>query len=199
MEQRKSDINTEGGNVINVDNNGLNYSFDFSSQVIPNTGQVIQPAEPTPKANVDSGVNLEPKVSVQMASSGSSQPVVSPIPEVQESTEAVKMPGVVTDGAKPVIGPQVNVSEVTPMATPSVDSKVAGDSTVSVNVTNDQANVGTAPVKNVQDEVQNTEQAQSGDEEIIKDKKSTKVFLFAIVAIIVVFIIALPFIRNILG
>ena len=33
MEQRKSDINTGDGNVVNVDTNGLSYSFDFSSQV----------------------------------------------------------------------------------------------------------------------------------------------------------------------
>lgn len=43
MEQRKSDINTGDGNVINVDTNGLSYSFDFSNQVQSNPqAQMVQ-------------------------------------------------------------------------------------------------------------------------------------------------------------
>ena len=56
MEQRKSDINTDDGNVVNVNANGLSYSFDFSNQTVqnPRPAQTIvtpeknaQPVQPT--------------------------------------------------------------------------------------------------------------------------------------------------------
>ena len=62
MEQRKSDINTGDGNVVNVDTNGLSYSFDFSSQV-EQTPQVA-PVQPEVAPQVTS---VQPEVAPQVA------------------------------------------------------------------------------------------------------------------------------------
>lgn len=210
MEQRKSDINTGDGNVINVDNNGLNYSFDFSNQVTPDSTQISGSevnVQPVPQAS------SQPAVSTQMVDNsfqqGQSMPEVNPTPEV--NVGPMPMPNVTPNAAGPVVGPQVSVPNgASPMSSPSVEATPVSNGTVqsnpvnaSVLSTNDQTNgvQGEQAVSNegVQSEVQNTQQVQDSGEEIIKDKKSTKVFLFTIVAIIVAFIIALPFIRNILG
>ena len=77
MEQRKSDINTGDGNVVNVDTNGLSYSFDFSNQV-DNTQQAVQPtvqAEPAPAAQVEP---VQPEMAPQAV-----QPEVQAQPAVQ--------------------------------------------------------------------------------------------------------------------
>lgn len=72
MEQRKSDINTGDGNVVNVDTNGLSYSFDFSNQV-DNTQQAVQPtvqAEPAPATQVQPEMApqaVQPEVQAQPA------------------------------------------------------------------------------------------------------------------------------------
>ena len=106
MEQRKSDINTGDGNVVNVDTNGLSYSFDFSSQV-----------ESVPQA-----APVQPEVAPQVA------PVQ---PEVATQSEQVQV----------------------------------------------------------------TEQNVTG-EYLIKDKKSTKFFLIVLFALVVAFIVFLPFLYE---
>lgn len=220
MEQRKSDINTGDGNVINVDNNGLNYSFDFSSQVAHDSTQGVGPqvnAQAMPEVNAQPGVQVV---------ASNPQPGRQPMPEVNSMPEVnvgpVAMPETTTSGVGPTVGPQVSVSnEVSPMSSPSVPTVSVQNANVQASGVTTPADIQTSTVgvntvptdiqasavqgestvsdTGVQGEMQNTQQVQDSGEEIIKDKKSTKVFLFVIVAIIVAFIIALPFIRNILG
>ena len=90
MEQRKSDINTGDANTINVDTNGLSYSFDFSSQVEPekNINQVpkqpinqtpVEPA-PAPEPVVQTPVEPAPQPVVQAPV----EPTLAPVNQVQE-------------------------------------------------------------------------------------------------------------------
>ena len=130
MEQRKSDINTGDGNVVNVDTNGLSYSFDFSSQV-DNTPQV---------APVQS----------------EAAPQVAPV--------------------QPEAAPQA--APVQPVAAQQVES--------------------VQPQEIQTEQVQATEENVTG-EDLIKDKKSTKVFLFVLFALVVAFIICLPLLYDKIG
>ena len=77
MEQRKSDINTGDGNVVNIDTNGLSYSFDFSNQV-QNNSQVAPVAPVQPE--VAPTVPVQPEVTPAVA------PVGSEINNVDTST-----------------------------------------------------------------------------------------------------------------
>ena len=84
MEQRKSDINTGDGNVVNIDTNGLSYSFDFSNQV-QNNSQVAPVAPVQPE--VAPTVPVQPEVTPAVAPV---QPEVAPTVPVQpEVTPAV--------------------------------------------------------------------------------------------------------------
>ena len=157
MEQRKSDINTGDGNVVNVDTNGLSYSFDFSSQV-----------ESVPQA-----APVQPEVAPQVAPV---QPEVAP--------QAAPM--------QPEVAPQVAPMqpEVAPQAAPMQPE-------VAQQVAPVQSEVATQS-----EQVQVTEQNVTG-EDLIKDKKSTKFFLIVLFALVVAFIVFLPFlyekISNVIG
>ena len=156
MEQRKSDINTGDGNVVNVDTNGLSYSFDFSSQV-----------EQTPQV-----APVQPEVAPQVAPV---QPEVAPqVAPVQPEVAPQAAP------VQPEVAPQVAPvqPEVAPQVAP-VQPEVAPQ---------------VAPIQ-PEVAVQNTEQNITGDE-LIKDKKSTKVFLTVLFVLVVAFIISLPFLYN---
>ena len=141
MEQRKSDINTGDGNVVNVDTNGLSYSFDFSSQV-DNTPQV---------APVQS----------------EAAPQVAPV-----QPEAAPQAAPVQPEAAPQAAP------VQPVAAQQVES--------------------VQPQEIQTEQVQATEENVTG-EDLIKDKKSTKVFLFVLFALVVAFIICLPLLYDKIG
>ena len=84
MEQRKSDIDTGDGNVVNVNSNGLSYSFDFSSQVDQNPSSTM--VEVLDNSNVG---NVQPAVN-------SVQPSVMPAP-ADAVTSATPL-GVMSEG-----------------------------------------------------------------------------------------------------
>ncbi len=192
MEQRKSDINTGDGNVINASSNGLNYSFDFSSQVTPEksgtapmpgpqpVNQVVAPAS---QPNVVQTNNVAPM-------GGTSEPA-GPVQTVEPAMPIGPEP-VQTAAPTMPVGPE-------PVQTAEPNAPVGMDSATVTPVSNTDGSA-LQTTEGVQPEVQTTEAAQNQAEEpIIKDKKSTKTFLFIIVGLIVVFIIALPFIFKIFG
>ena len=163
MEQRKSDINTGDGNVVNVDTNGLSYSFDFSSQV-DNTPQVA----PVQSEAAPQVAPVQPEVAPQVAPV---QPEAAP--------QAAPVQSEVAQQAAPV------QSEVAPQAAPV--QPVAAQQVESVQ-----------PQEIQTEQVQATEENVTG-EDLIKDKKSTKVFLFVLFALVVAFIICLPLLYDKIG
>ena len=199
MEQRKSDLDTGDGNVINVNNDGLNYSFDFSNQVAPDNNQVntqfngnVQPApEPNFQASPMPEANFQANV----------QPMPMNEPSFQADVQPAPMPEVSPAEVQPM--PQVNASEATPvMNGGSLEQNVnvqpvSEEAPQTVNQA--EPSVQVTPVQEAVQPQVASEQSQNSEGEIIKDKKSTKSFLFLIIGIIVAFIIALPFIKNIIG
>lgn len=188
MEQRKSDINTDDGNVVNVDTNGLSYSFDFSSQVEPNNG-------PAPvNAPEVSAAPVEPVASPDVATPDA-QPVASPTVEtpVVEETSAEVTPAV---EAAPVVEATPMV-EAAPAAevTPEVETAPAVEAAPIVETTEQAAD---APLEGTTETTSETKQEEVSDEALIKDKKATKRFLIIVFIIVVAFIIALPWIFGIL-
>ena len=139
MEQRKSDIDTGDANSVNVNANGLNYSFDFSSQVnntVPGTVAPMPTAEPVAPAPMPAVEPVAP----------------APMPTVEPVAQA----------------PMPTAEPVAPAPMPAVE-----------------------PVQ--------VQQATTQRTELIKDKNGTKKFLIIVGIIVVVFIIALPFIFKMLG
>ena len=200
MEQRKSDINTGDANTINVDTNGLSYSFDFSSQVEPekNINQVpkqpinqtpVEPA-PAPEPVVQTPVEPAPQPVVQAPVEPAPQPVVqtpvepvsAPEPVVQTPVEPAPQP-VVQAPVEPTLAPVNQVQEQDSIPNPQAQ-------------TIEQSNVSKAQ-GNTESSVQ--EKTVQNDEELIKDKKGTKKFIIIIGIIVIAFIIALPFIFKLIG
>ena len=123
MEQRKSDINTGDGNVVNIDTNGLSYSFDFSNQV-QNNSQVAPVAPVQPE--VAPTVPVQPEVTPAVAPV---QPEVAPTVPVQPEVTPAVAP------VQPEVAPTVPVQpEVTPAVAPvgseinNVDTSTSTDS-----------------------------------------------------------------------
>ena len=228
MEQRKSDINTGDGNVVNVDTNGLSYSFDFSSQVEPANQQNVQQPQVMPSTPEP----VQPQVVSSMPASAGSQ-VIPGTPEpvqpqvVPSAPEPVQQPQVVPSAPEPVQQPQVMPSAPEPVQQPQVMPSApesAGPQVIpgtpepvqpsvqqpeSLGQVSDQSqaqssNLQTQVADKNESDVKTVESvnkivSSSNGEELIKDKKSTKRFLIAVVIIIVAFVIALPFIFKILG
>ena len=171
MEQRKSDIDTGDSNVVNVNSNGLNYSFDFSNQVSSNP----EPINPTPMPAPAS--NVEPAPMPGTVSAPEPQPVVEPV----VSPEPAPVDPVST--VEPVVSPE-------PAPVESVNNPDINSDSEMQNVAENQATE--KPLEQA-----NTANVQG--EELIEDKKGTKKFLIIITIIVVAFIIALPFIFNLIG
>ena len=171
MEQRKSDIDTGDSNVVNVNSNGLNYSFDFSNQVSSNP----EPINPTPMPAPAS--NVEPAPMPGTVSAPEPQPVVEPV----VSPEPAPVDPVAT--VEPVVSPE-------PAPVESVNNPDINSDSEMQNVAENQATE--KPLEQA-----NTANVQG--EELIEDKKGTKKFLIIITIIVVAFIIALPFIFNLIG
>ena len=171
MEQRKSDIDTGDSNVVNVNSNGLNYSFDFSNQVSSNP----EPINPTPMPAPAS--NVEPAPMPGTVSAPEPQPVVEPV----VSPEPAPVDPVPT--VEPVVSPE-------PAPVESVNNPDINSDSEMQNVAENQATE--KPLEQA-----NTANVQG--EELIEDKKGTKKFLIIITIIVVAFIIALPFIFNLIG
>lgn len=203
MEQRKSDLDTGDGNVINVNNDGLNYSFDFSNQVVPDNNQVNAQfngnVQPAPEPNFQANVQPMPEANFQ----ANVQPMPMNEPSFQADVQPTPMPEVSPAEVQPTVMPQVNASEVTPvMNGGSLEQNVnvqpvSEEALQAVNQA--EPSVQVTPVQEAVQPQVASEQSQNSEGEIIKDKKSTKTFLFLIIGIIVAFIIALPFIKNIIG
>lgn len=86
MEQRKTDINNGDGNVVNVDTNGLSYSFDFSNQVANSQ----QSAPVTPEAQAPITQEQNPVMPEAQAPIAQEQTPVMPEMQVQTNIEQNK-------------------------------------------------------------------------------------------------------------
>lgn len=120
------------------------------------------------------------------------EPVVKPMPANNEPIATTEVtPAEATPVATPTVASTENTSVTTTEVTPTVTSPVENQATT------EPANNQTTPVP-VGAVEENVEPVED-EAELIKDKKATKRFLIIIVIIIVAFIIALPFIFNIIG
>ena len=164
------DENKNVNNTGNQSNDNMNYSFDFANQVDANT--VPATPEVTPVAeNVVSETSTTENVT----------------PEVTNSQEA--KPNVETTPAPEVTAVSENNTTAENVEQPVVDAN---------NVDGIPVIPGVAPVtpETVSTGENNSEQ---DDIELIKDKKATKKFLIILFIVLLVFIIALPFIFNVAG
>ena len=162
--------NKNVNNTGNQSNDNMNYSFDFANQVDANT--VPATPEVTPVAeNVVSETSTTENVT----------------PEVTNSQEA--KPNVETTPAPEVTAVSENNTTAENVEQPVVDAN---------NVDGIPVIPGVAPVtpETVSTGENNSEQ---DDIELIKDKKATKKFLIILFIVLLVFIIALPFIFNVAG
>ena len=197
MEQRKSDINTDDGNVVNINSNGLNYSFDFSSQVdstsnvakpssvetldvIAPAAEPVQPVAPMPAVEpVQPAAPMSAAEPVQPAAPMPAvEPVqpVAPMPAAEPVQPAAPMPAV--EPVQPV-APMPAAEPVQPVAPMPAAEPVQP--------------VAPMPAEQVQQSV------QTDGDDLIKDKKSTKTFLIILGIVVAIFIIALPFIFRFFG
>ena len=205
MEQRKSDIDTGDSNVVNVNSNGLNYSFDFSNQVSSNP----EPINPTPMPAPAS--NVEPAPMPGTVSAPEPQPVVEPVvspepapvdpvPTVEPVVSPKPAPVDPVPTVEPVVSPEPAPVDPVPTVEPVVSPEPAPVESVNnpgINSDSGMQNVAENQATEKPSEQANTANVQG--EELIEDKKGTKKFLIIITIIVVAFIIALPFIFNLIG
>ena len=185
----KKDVINNGENQAN----NMDYSFDFANQVDANPAPVTP--EVTPTENVST---LETPAADNVAATPVSENVV---PEVS-ATESVT-PETVTNvqDAAPTV-------EVTPEVTPTPEVTSAAENGVTTETveqsTTDTTNAEGIPVMPgeglVTPETAGMPENNSEEDlELIKDKKATKRFLIILFVILLIFIIALPFIFSVAG
>lgn len=179
MEQRKSDINTDG-NVVNIDTNGLSYSFDFSNQV--GATNTMGPAAPIANPEVQPG-----QVGVQ----NNATPVA-------QSVEPTAEPVATSTPVEPTAAPVATAEPVVATEMPTAQPIAAPEST-------EQAVVHAQPTISFEQQEQSPSVSQvaettiqADDEELIKDKKGTKLFLIILLVIVLGFIFFLPTIWQII-
>lgn len=174
MEQRKSDINTDG-NVVNVDTNGLSYSFDFSNQV--ETNNTMGPAVPIANPTVQPGqVNVQPTAVPVMQKAPTTAPVqpeATSVPLASEAPTPVSSDVPVEATAAPVEA----TNKPAEQAQPAVSFEQPAEAQAA----------------------QETAESEQTEEELIKDKKGTKIFLIFLFILVLSFIIGLPFIWRFLS
>lgn len=202
----KMDEKNDVSNNTNSQNN-MSYSFDFSSQVdntaTPvNQGGVTVSASDTPAvnqaANVQDSVSPAPNVAQEAMTS-----VQTPVnPSVQQSS-------VNSTVQQATVNSSVQQAPVSPGVQPNTVNSVEGQAPINqpsqtTTATNTVASeVTDAPMPGVVPPVTpETVMAQKNENEeieLIKDKKATKNFLIGLFVVLIIFIIALPFIFNIMG
>ena len=167
-------MNEEKNNLENNNPEDLNYSFDFSSQVEPEVQTPVQPAPVQEQAQPTPQM-----VDVSVPVMEETQTVVEP---VQEPAQAAPQ---MVDVSVPV------VEETQTVVEPVQEQAQAAPQMVDVSV----------PVmEETQTVVEQAQQpAPTETTEELKDGKSTMRFVIILGIIIVAFIIALPFVLNILG
>lgn len=184
----KKDVINNGDNQ--ADN--MNYSFDFANQVDANAAPVTPEVTPaTPESTVTPEVPTADNVAVTPVSE-------NVVPEAS-TTESVMPETANTQDVTPA-------TEVTPApeVTPTTENSVTPEMSTD-QPTTDDANADSIPVMPgvapVMPETVGTKDNNSEEEslELIKDKKATKRFLIILFVVLLVFIIALPFIFNIAG
>ena len=186
------DENKSVNNTSNQSNDNMNYSFDFANQVDANTVPATPEVTPvasesnvTPGAPVSDNVTVTPVAGNVVSETSTTENVT---PEVTNSQDVT--PNVETTSAP----------EVTPVAENNTTAgNVTEQPSVDVNsVDGIPVMPGVAPVtpETVSTGENNSEQ---DDIELIKDKKATKKFLIILFIVLLVFIIALPFIFNVAG
>lgn len=149
--------------------NDMNYSFDFANQV-ENNAAPVTPEEPV----AETTVNQEGPVTDNMDA--------TPMPE-NVTAEVTETPEVVPTEVTPL--PE-NVVEENTMDQPVDEAGAEG-----LPVMPEVAPVTPEAVNTVE------ENSEEDDLELIKDKKATKNFLIILFVVILIFIIALPFLFNV--
>ncbi len=189
MDDKKDVIN----NSENQANDNMDYSFDFANQVDANTAPVTPEVTPATPENT---VTLETPATDNVAATPVAE---NAVPEA--STTEIVTPEAATNTQETISNVEVtSAPEVTPTPENSVTPETAPEQT-----TTDAANADGIPVMSgvapVTPETVGTAENNSEEEslELIKDKKATKRFLIILFVLLLVFIIALPFIFNVAG
>ena len=165
-------------------------TLDVNSTVTPTVTQPSTPVIDTPVVNS----NVTPEVAPNVTSSMGTSNVATSGPQVVETPTITPT---VTVAPAQVATPAAEVSN----ATPDVNQAIPSEAT-NTNVGADSTSVSMPEVTPVVPITPETIASQNKDEEnieLIKDKKATKNFLIVLFILLIAFIIALPFIFNIMG
>jgi len=207
-------MNEQKNNLENNNPENLDYSFDFANQVEPEkTVETITevPAAPTTETitveesaapqmvdvsvpvmdDAIIGENKVPTETPVMTEPMIETPVAEPIVETPQPVPVAE-PVVETPQPAPVAEPVVETPQPAPVAEPVVETPQPTPVVEPAAPVVEQTTVE-VPVQ------ENTSTTQTETTEEIKDGKSTIRFVIILVVVIVAFIIALPFILNLLG
>ena len=178
----------ENKNTVNNDTtqtkDNMNYSFDFANQV-DNSVKVATP-EVTNNSVSEQPVTSEvPTQSADVAPATADNSVNQTVNAETNQTTTSEVPAQSADVA-PATTPEVNTENST---APSDTAQADANPVIPGAIPNIPVTPETVAAK--QDDAESLE--------LIKDKKATKKFLIMLFVLILAFIIALPFIFNILG
>ena len=214
-------MDEKNNTVNNNDNqNTMNYSFDFANQVdttaqnttptaaTTETLEVNRPIMSTPAPTPVESLNVDNTVSQATVAEPTVNAVPTPVeplnvdntvsqatvtePTVNVAPTPVDSVNTNNVNSVPSVEP-VNTGDTTPQATPAVEA----------NTTQVASEVGTmagvTPVMPVTPETVMAQNKEDENIELIKDKKATKNFLIVLFVLLIAFIIALPFIFQLMG
>ena len=203
----------EKNNTIN--NNGnqdtMSYSFDFANQV-DNTTPVQNGVQSAPVAEtLNTGAMPTPAPVAETLNTGA-MPTPASVAETL-NTGAMPTPAPVAEtlntGAMPTPAPVAETLNTDAMPTPAPVAETLNASVTDGTAQNDSTQVasevtnvvmpGVTPVVPVTPETVMAQNKEDENIELIKDKKATKNFLIVLFVLLIAFIIALPFIFQIMG
>lgn len=189
MDENKKTVN----NDENIASDNMNYSFDFANQVDDTaTNDLAQ----------NTTVNSETPVNSEVNTVAPETPVVAETVETNNSGVNETANVVSGEAVSAVDNVATTVSDET---VNSVDNVANAEGVAATPSTNDNVSVegmpNVVPVTPITPENTATEGSTTEEDsiELIKDKKATKRFLFILFVILIIFIVALPFIFNIAG
>ena len=188
----------EKNNTIN--NNGnqdtMSYSFDFANQV-DNTTPVQNSVQSAPVAEtLNTSATPTPAPVAETLNTGA-MPTPAPVAETL-NTGAMPTPAPVAEtlntGAMPTPAPVAETLNAS-----VTDGTAQNDSTQVASEVTNVVMPGVTPVVPVTPETVMAQNKEDENIELIKDKKATKNFLIVLFVLLIAFIIALPFIFQIMG
>ena len=200
----------KNNNQSNVNPENLNYSFDFTNQVEPEEPN----ADMNPAPLLNEPPNPEPTVApAPTPARVTPDPAVVPNPEpVAPQPQVAPVnpePTMAAPKPEPTIAPAPTPAPVTPepapvtptpesAPTPTVNAMAQEPVTPQTQVISQPVDVSVPVLDNDMPTNQTSTEAPN-NQEPTKSGKSTAVFIIVLVVIIVAFIVALPFLLDILG